>query len=73
MEPYVSPIERAFALAQTGRFTTVSEVRQRLRDEGYFTDSIAGLHLCNQLKAAIRKALVGQHKPMSLAVGESFW
>jgi hypothetical protein len=36
LKPYVSPIERAFALAQTGRFTTVSEIRQRLRDEGYF-------------------------------------
>ena len=63
MKPYVSPIERAFELAQTGRFTTVSEVRQRLRDEGYIADGVVGPHLCSQLKAAMRKALVSQHKP----------
>ena len=73
MKPYVSPIERAFELAQTGRFTTVSEIRQRLRDEGYVTDSIVGLHLCNQLKSAIRTTLMHQHKPTPEHVGENVW
>jgi hypothetical protein len=73
LKPYVSPIERAFELAQTGRFTTVSEIRQRLRDEGYVTDSIVGLHLRNQLKSAIRETLTQQHKPQSEHVGESVW
>ena len=64
MKPYVTSIERAFELAATGRFTTVSEVRDRLRNEGYTTDCIVGLNLCNQLKSSIRKTLQQQHKPL---------
>ena len=35
MQPNLSPIERAFQLAATGRYSTVSEIKLQLTREGY--------------------------------------
>ena len=35
MDPNVSALERAFALAATGRFHKVSDIRLQLHKEGY--------------------------------------
>ena len=35
MQPNLSPIERAFQLAATGRYSTVSEIKLQLAREGY--------------------------------------
>jgi hypothetical protein len=56
MEPDKSAIERAFELARTGRFLDVSEIKDRLRNEGYFTDTVTGPTLRTQLKAMIEAA-----------------
>lgn len=64
MKPYITAIERAFELAKSGRFLYLSEVRERLRFEGYFTETISGPLLCGQLKATIEAALKDQHKPL---------
>ena len=56
MEPDKSAIERAFELAQTGRFLDVSEIKDRLRNEGYFTETVTGPTLRTQLKAMIEAA-----------------
>ena len=56
MEPYKTAIERAFELARTGLFFGVSEIRDRLRDEGYFTDTIKGPMLCQELKVVMEAA-----------------
>jgi len=64
MKPYITAIERAFELARSGRFLYLTEIRERLRFEGYFTDTISGPHLCCQLKAEIDGALKEQQKPL---------
>jgi hypothetical protein len=56
MEPYKSAIERAFELAQMGRCLDLSEIKDRLRNEGYFTESVTGPILCGQLKRLIEGA-----------------
>ncbi len=50
MEPNVTPIERAFQLAQLGVFLQVTEIKERLREEGYFTESITGPTLLTRLR-----------------------
>ncbi len=49
-------IERAFQLARLGIFLDVGEIRQRLREEGYFSETICGPALHAQLKLAIEGA-----------------
>ena len=52
MDPNQSVVERAFVLAASGRFKTVSEIRRQLRRE----ELIQGPLLAKQLVAAIEKA-----------------
>jgi hypothetical protein len=42
MDPNVSTLERAFELAATGRFLTVSEIKLRLHRGGYHHESSTG-------------------------------
>jgi len=63
MKPNITAIERAFELANTGRFLYVQEIRERLRAEGYHTDVITGPKLWSQLRDAIAATLRQQHKP----------
>ena len=56
MEPNVSPIERAFQLAATGRFATVTEIKLRLAAEGYRASQVEGRSLSKQLAETIAKA-----------------
>ena len=56
MEPNVTPIERAFELARLGIFLQVTEIKERLREEGYFTESITGPTLHTQLKSIMQTA-----------------
>lgn len=48
-----SPIERAFELAQSGRFNKVSDIKRQLLDEGFSISQIEGPLLFKQLRAAI--------------------
>jgi hypothetical protein len=52
----MTAIERAFALAKTGHYRTTSEIKTRLRHEGYFAEVISGSSLLKQLNAFIREA-----------------
>ena len=56
MDPKQSVFERAFDLAASGRFKTVSEIRRQLRREGYREELIQGPLLAKQLVGAIEKA-----------------
>ena len=56
MDPNQSVFERAFDLAASGRFKTVSEIRRQLRREGYREELIQGPLLAKQLVGAIEKA-----------------
>ena len=53
MQPNKTAIERAFDLAGTGVYSEVGEIRDRLRNEGYFTHTITGPMLRAQLKGII--------------------
>lgn len=55
MEPNVTPIERAFELARLGIFL-FTEIKERMREEGYFTESITGRTLLNQLQGVMQMA-----------------
>lgn len=52
---HVPLIERAFELAQSGRFTSVSEVDRALRDEGYQTlGQLSGFDIRRRLTSLCR-------------------
>jgi len=67
MIPNVSVIERAFQLAQCGTFCGVHEIKDRLKLEGYVTDTITGPMLCTQLKSQIAAARIARRKRNSHA------
>ncbi len=50
MSPQSTPLERAFALARTGEYVGVAEVRAQLKAEGYDTSQLAGPSLLKQLR-----------------------
>lgn len=56
MDQNKSPLERAFELARSGRFRTVSEVKQAVAAEGYAMAQFQGRSLSRQLSEIIREA-----------------
>jgi hypothetical protein len=56
MQPNMTTIERAFELARSGRYLSLSEIKVRLSIEGYSADFVEGPQLCSQLKALIKTA-----------------
>ena len=56
MDPNLTTLERAFQLAATGRYLTVSEIKLRLHEEGYSHGQIDGPLLKKQLMDAIANA-----------------
>ena len=63
MKPGVSVLERAFELAKTGRFNSVSELQTALSAEGYVSSSVIGPALRRQLLTLIREANGGKPRP----------
>jgi hypothetical protein len=51
--PNVTPVERAFQLARSGRCKTTADIQLRLKAEGYSTDQVIGPTLMKQLRAVI--------------------
>ena len=56
MDPRPTELERAFQLAKSGSCGSISDIRNRLRSEGYATAHITGKSLTRQLKALIAEA-----------------
>ena len=56
MDSNVSTLERAFQLAATGRYLTVTEIKLQLSREGYRHELVDGPTLAKQLLAAMAKA-----------------
>jgi hypothetical protein len=52
----MTAIERAFELAETGRYVTVGQIKYRLHIEGYFADAMSGHQLCEHLKGVMDAA-----------------
>ena len=64
MQANVSTIERAFELAATGRYVTVTEIKLVLAREGYPYEQVQGAALYKQLLAAMTKARNGRAPPI---------
>jgi hypothetical protein len=56
MNQRITALERAFQLAKSGSCKTVSDIKSRLRAEGYSVDKITGPTLSKQLQALIQTA-----------------
>ena len=56
MSPDISVLERAFQLAATGRYDTVTQIRRQLDSEGFTTLQVAGPALFKQLMTEISYA-----------------
>jgi hypothetical protein len=56
MDPNVSTLERAFALAASGRFNKVSDIRLQLHREGYNHEMVQGPALTKQLVDTMEQA-----------------
>lgn len=56
METGISVLERAFQLAATGRYDTVTHIKRRLDLEGYAALQVSGPTLFKQLMAEIAYA-----------------
>jgi hypothetical protein len=56
MESNVSALERAFDLARSGKYKTVSDIRLRLKQEGYSDAQLIGPGLQKQLRTIIAQA-----------------
>jgi len=57
VDPRLSQLERAFELARSGRFSTVAEIKRKLREEGYMDDQVEGPVLFGQLNSLMKKAV----------------
>lgn len=60
MQPNITPIERAFQLARLGTFFQVTEIKEQLGREGYFTEVICGPTLHAQLNLAMEAARIAR-------------
>jgi hypothetical protein len=62
-------LERAFALARSGEFATITQLKVALRLEGYRERDIFGRALMGQLKALC----IASRKPDSTVRAEPMW
>ncbi len=56
MDHTVTALERAFQLAKSGDYTSVTDIKKRLGAEGYSVAQITGRVLSKQLDALIKAA-----------------
>ena len=54
MDSNTTALERAFELARSGTYSSVSEIKAKLNFEGYYGDQITGRQLAKQLGALIQ-------------------
>ena len=59
MDPNITTLERAFQLARSGQCSTLDEIKQRLKAEGYQLAQLTGYALNKQLLALMKKAQEG--------------
>ncbi|MHA6298528.1 hypothetical protein [Devosia sp. CAU 1758] len=52
----MTALERAFALANSGRFHSVTDIRSALKAEGYSLEQITGGALLKQLRQAMERS-----------------
>jgi hypothetical protein len=57
MENKATPIERAFELAISGQFSSVSDIKAHLAKEKFDTDQLTGRTLMTQLKELMKELM----------------
>ncbi len=63
MDQNKTALERAFGLARSGRFQTVTELKKFVIREGYQASQLEGSQLSRQLTALIRESNVPAPEP----------
>ncbi|MBD8066308.1 hypothetical protein IC608_12590 [Devosia sp. PTR5] len=53
MKPNVTPLERAFELARSGKCRSMTEIKSALKTEGYDIATLSGGTLAKQLRGLI--------------------
>ena len=53
-DPNITEVERAFQLAESGRFSSAELIRHQLKAEGYSTAHVTGKALTKQLGVIMR-------------------
>ena len=56
MKPHITALERAFELARTGKYSSVTDLKRDVIGEGYDRAQLEGFALGRQLKLLIRDA-----------------
>lgn len=56
MDHHLSPLERAFELARSGSCASITDIRRKLRSEGYSVVQITGKTLSRQMRELISAA-----------------
>ena len=56
MDHGITPLERAFQLAKSGSFASVTDIKKQLHEEGYSIVQVTGRVLRKQLEALIQAA-----------------
>lgn len=60
MDQNKTALERAFELAQSGRFASFGEIKKVVRSEGYAVDQLTGPQLSKQVRGLIERAKTRQ-------------
>ena len=61
MDYNITPLERAFQLARSGRCASTMDIKRTLRMEGYSLEQIDGTALHRQLAGLIDQARIRRH------------
>ena len=56
MDHHLSPLERAFELARSGSCASMTDIRRKLRSEGYSVVQITGKTISKQMRELISAA-----------------
>jgi hypothetical protein len=64
MQPHQNPIERAFQLSESGKFSSVPQILKALRAEGFSTNQIEGPLLRKQLRERMAAAQAKEGSPL---------
>jgi hypothetical protein len=66
MDHNLSPLERAFQLARSSECRTVSDIKKRMKLEGYSIAQVEGQSLRKQLRALIIAAAPKTERPRKI-------
>lgn len=56
MDRPADPVERAFQLAQSGKFSALGDIKAKLKSEGYSLATVGSPSIAKQLRGLIKKS-----------------